>query len=221
MNSTSTDPQPQLATMEVQNTGDNSMQIEEINEDSPAVSKLVTPGSSAIIVNGADSNYKDQNSTILKSSELKGQVVTEREINSEEIHSIWEIQTSQKKSKEFETQLNAIDSALKKFDSGNNSTSAMDSIPITTDLNEDISGNNLDSLQGKSLTDHQGTCKWKKMARDPTPSESHMQTTSLGKRNREREETNHPQPTKKIQVIIEHGQEESMVEAAVQPHHHQ
>ena len=221
MNSTSTDPQPQLATMEVQNTGDNSMQIEEINEDSPAVSKLVTPGSSAIIVNGADSNYRDQNSTILKSSELKGQVVTEREINSEEIHSIWEIQTSQKKSKEFETQLNAIDSALKKFDSGNNSTSAMDSIPITTDLNEDISRNNLDSFQGKSLTDHQGTRKWKKMARDPTPSESHMQTTSLGKRNREREETNHPQPTKKIQVIIEHGQEESMVEAAVQPHHHQ
>ena len=96
MNSTSTDPQPQLATMEVQNTGDNSMQIEEINEDSLAVSKLVTPGSSAIIVNGADSNYGDQNSTIPKSSELKGQVVTEREINSEEIHSIWEIQTSQK-----------------------------------------------------------------------------------------------------------------------------
>ena len=146
MNSASTDPQPQPATMEVQNAGDNSMQTEEINKDSPAVSKLVTPGSSAIIVNGAESNYKDQNSTIPKFTELKGQEVTESEINSEATHSIWEIQTSQKKSKEFETQLYAIDLALKKFDTNNNSSSATDSIPITTDLNEDISRNNIDSL---------------------------------------------------------------------------
>ena len=49
-----------------------------------------------------------------------------------------------------------------------------------------------------------------------------MQTTSLGKRIREREETDHTQPTKKkIQTITENGQEEPMVEAAVQPRHHQ
>ena len=221
MNSASLGRQSQPAMMEVQNIGDNSMQTEEINEDSPAVSKLVTPGPSAIIVNGADSNYRDQNSTIPKYSELKGQAATEGESNSEEINSIWEVQTSQKQSEEFETQLNAIDSALKKFDSGTNSTLATDSIPITTDLNADISRNNLDSLQGKPLTDHQGTRKWKKLARNPIPSESHMQTTSLGKRTREREETDHTQPTKKIQAITEHGQEEPMMEAAVQPRHHQ
>ena len=88
MNSTLTDPQPQPETMEVQNAGDNSMQAEEINEDSPAVSKLVTPGSSATIANGADSNYRDQNSTIPKFLELKGQEVTECDTNFEVVHSI-------------------------------------------------------------------------------------------------------------------------------------
>ena len=221
MNFASSGRQSQPATMEVQNTGKNSMQTEEINEDSPAVSKLVTPGPSVLNVNGADSNYRDQNSTIPEYLEFKGQAVTEGKNNSEEINSFWEVQTSQKQSAEFEAQLNAIDSALKKFDSGTNSTSATDSIPITTDLNADISGNNLDNLQGKSIMDHQGTRKWKKLTRDPIPSESHMQTTSLGKRIREREETDHTQPTKKIQTITEHGQEEPMVEAAVQPRHHQ
>ena len=88
MNSTLTDPQPQPETMEVQNAGDNSMQADDINEDSATVSKLVTPGSSATIANGADSNYRDQNSTIPKFLELKGQEVTEYDTNFEVVHSI-------------------------------------------------------------------------------------------------------------------------------------
>ena len=206
--------------MEVQNTGDNSMQADDINEVRAAVSKFVTPRSLDIMANDTDSNYKGQNSTILKFSELNGQEVTEGDTNSEVIHSILEVQTSQNKSEEFEAQLNAINSDLKKFDTNNNYTSATDTISITMDLNEDIFGNNFDSLQGKSHTDQQGTRTWKKLARDPNRSESHMQTVSLGKRNREREETVPTQPTKKIQVTTKYGKEESMVEAVMQPRHH-
>ena len=93
----------------------------------------------------------------------------------------------------------------------------MDTISITIDLNKDISENNFDSLQGKSHTDQQGTRTWKKLACDPNRSDSHMQTVSLGKSNREREETIPIQPTTKIQVTTEYGQEESMVEAVMQP----
>ena len=62
----------------------------------------------------------------------------------------------------------------------------MDTISITIDLNKDISENNFDSLQGKSHMDQQGTRTWKKLACDPNRSDSHMQTVSLGKRNREK-----------------------------------
>ena len=189
----------------------NSMQTEKINEDSPAVSNIVTPGPSVITVNGADNNYRDQNSTIPEYSEIKEQAITVEKNNSEEI----KVQTSQKQSAEFEEQLNAIDAALNKFDSSTNSTSETDSIPVNTDHYEDISGNILDSLQGKPITDHQGIRKWKKLARASIPSESNMQTTSLGKRIRECEETDQTQPTKKILTISGQGHEESMVEAAV------
>lgn len=75
---------------------------------------------------------------------------------------------------------------------------------------------NPDSLQGQSHTDHQVTHKWKKMARDPNLTESHMQAVFLGKRIQESEEPVPTQPTKKkIQVFTEYGQEESMVEVAV------
>ena len=217
MNFASSGSQSQPATVEVQNAGDSSMQMEEINEDSPAVSNIVTPGPSVITVNGADNNYRDQNSTIPEYSEIKEQAITVEKNNSEEI----KVQTSQKQSAEFEEQLNAIDAALNKFDSGTNSTSETDSIPVTTDHYEDISGNILDSLQGKPITDHQGIRKWKKLARASIPSESHMQTTSLGKRIREHEEFDQTQPTKKFLTISGQGHEESMVEAAVQPRHHQ
>ena len=84
--------------MEVQNTSDNSMQADDINEVRAAVSKFITLGSSAIMANEADSNYKGQNSTILKFSELNGQEATEGDTNSGVIHSILEVQTSQNKS---------------------------------------------------------------------------------------------------------------------------
>ena len=84
--------------MEVQNTSDNSMQADDINEVRAAISKFITPGSSAIMANHVDSNYKGQNSTILKFSELNGQEATEGDTNSGVIHSILEVQTSQNKS---------------------------------------------------------------------------------------------------------------------------
>ena len=98
VNSALTDPQSQPETMEVQNTSDNSMQADDINEVRAAVSKFITPRSSAIMANDADNNYKGQNSTILKFSKLNGQEATEGDTNSEVIHSILEVQTSQNRS---------------------------------------------------------------------------------------------------------------------------
>lgn len=66
---------------------------------------------------------------------------------------ITDFQTSHNRSQDFESQLNAIDLAIKGFDTNNISKSVTDTRPITMELNGDILGKNLDSFQDCSLMD--------------------------------------------------------------------
>lgn len=66
---------------------------------------------------------------------------------------ITDFQTSHNRSQDFESQLNAIDLAIKGFDTNNISKSVTDTRPITMELNGEILGKNFDSIQDCSLMD--------------------------------------------------------------------
>ena len=71
----------------------------------------------------------------------------------EVIDAITDLQTSHNRSQDFESQLNAIDLAIKGFDTNNISKSVTDTRPITMELNGEILGKNFDSFQDCSLMD--------------------------------------------------------------------
>lgn len=72
-------------------------------------------------------------------------------INNEVMDAIWNFSTSHNQFQEFELQLNEIDSVIKKFDTNNISISVTEPdtniLPIITDLNVEILGENYDNIQ--------------------------------------------------------------------------
>lgn len=113
---------------------------------------------------------------------------------------------------------------IKEIDySHNNFLSKIDSqtnmMPRNTELNGDFSGDNHTGLQASHSTCLPPPRMWKKISHDISPSESLMLNITPGKRNREGSEE--PQPNKKIQFFKDHGYDNSMVEAAKQPHQFQ
>ena len=126
----------------------------------------------------------------------------------------------------IESQLKVAGTEIKEADTHNNSSSNIDSktnmLPSITELNGDISGDNYEGLQASHSTCLPPPRTWKKISRDISPSESLMLNITPGKRNREEsEEPQSEQSNKKLQLVKDHGYENSMVEAAVQPHQFQ
>lgn len=127
-------------------------------------------------------------------------------INNEVMDAIWNFSTSHNQFQEFELQLNEIDSVIKKFDTNNISISVTEPdpniLPIITDLNVEILGENYDNIQDSSNMGLLAPRKWKKIAYDPNPIDSHMQNIVSSKRTKDEGEETQPElPNKKCQVF--------------------